>query len=112
MIKHTSGPWKPWNETITGEIAIQARFQDGSDDGIPFNIAFVIAHPAHGDGKYHTRLIAAAPEMVERLKELENFVSTIAEEGRINWKNDAPIFWSIVEDARALLTRIEGESNE
>ena len=94
MSKHTPGPWKTWNETITGEIAIQARFQDGSDDGIPFNIAFVVAHPAHGDGKYHARLITAAPEMVKALRDL------------VDCFEDGSEFTT---EARALLARIEGE---
>lgn len=31
---------------------------------------------------------------------LESFVSTLAEEGRIQWRNDAPIFWGLVEAVR------------
>lgn len=44
-----------------------------------------------------------ADEAIHTLGALEGFVSSLAESGRIVWKDDAPIFWSIIEEARTII---------
>jgi len=47
-----------------------------------------------------------ADEAIHTLCALEGFVSSLAESGRIEWKDDAPIFRSIIEKARTIITII------
>lgn len=41
---------------------------------------------------------------------LQEFVSALAEEGRIEWRDDAPIFWDLIENVREAIA--EKESDE
>lgn len=99
--KHTPGPMIQCPGTYEHGAQVKVVPKDSNDS------TYVLIGGKNRDSL--ARLIAAAPETVKSLKQLEDFTSTFAEEGRIQWKNDAPVFWAIIEEARALLARIEGK---
>jgi hypothetical protein len=70
MNKHTPGPWFAEANDSYWEV----NPMNGGDDGIPFSVANVCcSSPGYRDGglqEANARLIAAAPELLEALREL------------------------------------------
>ena len=48
-----------------------------------------------------------ARELDGCLHSLEGFVASKAEAGRIDWEDDAPVFWGIIDEARDALRRAD-----
>lgn len=93
MRKHTPGPWHflDWG----------GRIVDGAAGSSQILIATIALNTRGGDeSRRNARLIAAAPEMLESLKELELFV-------RVLGLDSAPAA-SAAADARAAIAKAEG----
>lgn len=99
-MKHTPGPWMARGKSIKGDI----------DHGKRHTIARADSRGRFlpGYDEANARLMAAAPEMLETLKDLENVLGCLIEEGRIEWCNNAPIVHGKLEDARAAIEKAEG----
>jgi len=89
MSKGTPGPWGIFGTAI-------AKAPRGQP-----TIAVMLTVPGSDEWQHDARLIAAAPEMAELLREVASFEDRWADIGEI---------WNAITKARALLARIEGET--
>lgn len=88
-MKHTPGPWRVKRWPAAGGAVPEA-----------FSIEPGVARVYYGDlTEANARLIAAAPELLEMLKEL-------VEVGEESWKHDRPC----LRVARELIARIKGDT--
>lgn len=82
-MKHTPGPWRARRNNAFWEI----NPINAGDDGIPFSVGDVCSSaPNNPDGglqEANARLIAAAPEMLEALKEILDCANGLIDEREI-----------------------------
>ena len=66
MTKHTPGPWR-YEPSLARPVTLKRKHWKVGSNSTGKGVAL-----AFGDGDANARLIAAAPEMLEALKNLEN----------------------------------------
>ena len=102
MSKHTPGPWEWYGPNLLcGGERQSENILNSADDGRPYgDHAALIEHHWDGDvAKANARLIAAAPELLEALKEIVD-----AADGA-GWEQLDPSF----KKARAAIAKATGE---
>jgi hypothetical protein len=110
--------WRPWHSHFSGSIAEQSDGEYGGATGIITNSAsaffqdgdrggLVAWVPHDGPHVANARLIAAAPELLQHLREcfqmLEDYYDAISMDGDE---------WAILASTRAVIAKAEGRTNE
>jgi hypothetical protein len=84
MSKHTPGPWEWFGPNLLcGDERQSEDILKSADDGKPYgHHSALIEHHWDADvAKANARLIAAAPDLLEALKKLDDFFETYRPEG-------------------------------
>jgi hypothetical protein len=106
-VRHTPGPWKWWTSCSFRRLSSEATGHDGDvlhaviqgSDGHPD-----VRLPNGGWDGPDGRLIAAAPELLEALR---NIVSALGHEGHDGWHSE-PVHSSDVKQALAAIAKATG----
>lgn len=79
MLQHTPGPWAVW-QTQLGETAIKAESRPSGKVGHVCTLPMLSMHTVSMD-EYHAnaRLIAAAPELLEKCKKIAAWLHRLAD---------------------------------
>jgi len=102
--KHTPGPWRAFR----GE---QKRAQREVQHAQGWTIAKVLRAGSDAEADANLRLIAAAPEMLDALRELARVATIIVEHDEYLHPAEIGELWRRAKEARALLARVDrGES--
>lgn len=99
--KYTPGPWELSDSSVWGTSPLNARFR----------IADIRQHsPMNGiDSKANASLIAAAPELLEALRNLLAKADQYIPYRKDGWNGDDRENWEIIDAARIAITKAEGK---
>ena len=111
-MKHTKGLWEvdPMRPETDGELPGYVYVRPTIRKGSP--IARVNWQPTKGEGPANARLIAAAPDLADALRDLElvaSRLSNIKHQGGEIGPDDWSDLWWEIQTARAALAKLEVE---
>lgn len=92
----TPGPWEVHSHGSNSSYIADITGRDGKRSRFIRTVAVVLRYAGQSEGEANARLIAAAPEMAELLERIAS--------------NSVPMD-EMIDDARALLAKIKGETN-